>query len=349
MATGLTIRDFFKEYREATYSNQGSILLSEIEKNAYRAALTIEIVAYDAPRAINNKTLPENTHWGYATHFRGSTVTLNQPIKFVKFRAFDIINDGIWQYHQHTENVRLTKAFSESAANSILQSELLSETQTKIVDFYLQLISNLPEQIEEDLQWILSFTYRPEEPESNGLQDYTGFPIASPFPDIVKFKTDIPASFKFRLETWYLVNPAVYIVANPTDTGDETEGEDEYPQPDPGDGDGDGAEFPPASAPDPNADPRDGDPSAANGSGVWNVPIRFFDPGNNAFCNNIPRGLIQLRGFPDEPPQKEFTGPTNPNTGGRPGRYFTSIASAAFSGDCGNAVDGLPVFFADND
>ena len=81
LATGLLIRDFFKDYRELRYSNSGSIGFSEVEKNAYRLALTLEVTHIDAPRYGSRKTLPENTHYGYCTLFRGSTVTDTVPIK----------------------------------------------------------------------------------------------------------------------------------------------------------------------------------------------------------------------------------------------------------------------------
>ena len=347
MPTGLLIRDFVKVYREVRYSNQGSIRLSEIEHNAYLNRLTLEITHFDSYRSINYKTLPDNTHWGYLTSFKGSSVTNNLAVKFAKQRVFEHINQGIWNYHSAEENVRLTKGFSESAANSILESELLEEAQTKAVDFYLELISNLPEQIEEDLQWILSFTYRGEGEPPTSNQDYTAFPVASPFPDVFKFLSDIPCSFLFRLESWYLVNPAIYITSNPTDTSDETEDESEYPTPEPGDGSGQGQEFPPAGAPDPGSDPRDfADDVGEPGTGVWTFTIGFSDPGNNPACNNIPAGFFELRGFPDEEPQREFTGPPT-STGGRPGRFFTSVDSFTHSGDCALGGPGSPTFTAD--
>lgn len=231
MTNSLIVRDFTKVYRELRFQNEGSFRLSEIEHNAYLNRLTLEVTHYDAYRSVSYKTNPDNTHWGYCTTFKGSSVSQNIPVKFAKQRVFECINQGIWAYHQETENVRLTKSFTESTANSILQSDLLSETQKTIVDFYLDLIGNLPDQIDEDLQWILSFTYRPDPPPQSGNKSYTAFPLASPFPDIFKFKGDVPLSFLFRLESWYLVNPAVYIVANPTDTGDATEDEEEYPEP----------------------------------------------------------------------------------------------------------------------
>lgn len=347
MPTGLQIRDFFKQTRAVQYTDQGSFRLSEVEHNAYLNRLTVEITHYDANRSINFKSLPESTHWGYLTSFKGSSVIDNMAVKFVRQRVYEHINTGLWNYHTAEENVRLTKAFSESAANSILQSELLEGAQTKIVDFYLSLIGNLPEQIESDLQWILSFTYRPDEPQGETNQDYTAFPIASPFPDVWKFKGDIPCSFKFLLESWYLVNPAVYIVSNPTDTSDETENEDEYPTPEAGDGDGQGEEFPPSSSPPSGSDPRDFEEGLEEGTGTWTFTISFGDGGGNPFCLQVPAATIALRGFPNEPPKKRFTGPRKMPEGGTPGEYYTSVDTAMFGGDCTVSDVVNPVFIAD--
>ena len=255
------------------YSNSGAIDFTEIEKNAYRLSLTLEITHVDAPRYSNLKSLPETTHYGYATLFRGSTVTELLPIKFVKYRVFDIINNGIWAYHQSTEDVAtsdsalvlalkyyLTEALPELAtgfapgiiAREVLQSGPLGELGFEILTRILEAAGGLGEEL------------------PSGDSEYRAFPIASPFPDIVKFKADIPCSFLFRLESWYLVNPVVYIVDNPTDSGDETEGENEYPEPEQGDGEGDGSEFPPSSPIPVTRDPRDFD-----GSNLPPIPPPF--------------------------------------------------------------------------
>lgn len=289
MATGLLIRDFFKEYRELRYSNSGSIALSEIEHNAYRASLTLEITHIDAPRYGSLKTLPENTHYGYVTLFRGSTVTETIPIKYPKFRVFDINNQGIWNYHQATESLQILGGVSVGAANEVGRGILsrLGDLATGTICFVGGLRRDVPE---EALGWeyILDF-FDCDEPDGGAgsiSSAYRGFPVATPFPDIAKFKADVPVSFLWRLETWYLVNPAVYIVDNPTDTGDETDGEDEYPVPEQGDGDGDGSEFPPSDAADPNADPRDfGGGNGVNAPGVTNVFADFVAYPNPQFSN----------------------------------------------------------------
>lgn len=268
MPTGLLIRDFFKDYRELRVTNSGSIAPSEIEKNAYRLSLTLEITHLDAPRYSNLKTLPENTHFGYCTLFRGSSVIETIPIKYPKFRVFDIINQGIWNYHQNTENVGLS-----DAGLAIALKYYLSETLPALNEEFSP--GWLTRELVDDsavgdfgLSWytkILAVATDLGEaiPADDSL--YRAYPVASPFPDIAKFKADVPCSFLWRLEAWYLVNPAIYIVDNPTDSGDATEGEDEYPIPDQGDGDGDGNEFP---SPDPipsGRDPRDF-PSGATSS-----------------------------------------------------------------------------------
>lgn len=349
MTNSLIVRDFFKEYREVRYSDSGSLHLTEIEHNAYLNRLTVEVTHYDAPRAQNLKTLPENTHWGYLTALKGSSVVSNTPIKFVKQRAYECINQGIWEYHQSTENINILSSFDLEIAQ-IVVAKLLDEG-VPIPGFEKFLVLN--EAAEDNnlpvLEWLVGIEDSGSSDFPAEVDPYTAYPIASPFPDIFKFKSDIPCSFVFRLESWYLVNPAVYIVANPTDSSDATEGEDEYPTPEQGDGDGDGAEFPPSDAPDPNADPRDGNPETANGSGVWNIRIKLSDPGSNSACNTVAPFLLQLRGFPDKPPEKEYTGPPKASTGGRPGRFFTSVDQQSFNGDCEWNVDSIPAFFGDND
>lgn len=233
MATGLLIRDFNKQERELRYENSGSILLSGIEKNAYRLALTLEITHISGVRYSNLKTLPENTHFGYVTLFRGSTVTDLVPIKFPKFRIFDIRNDAIWHYHQQTELNHLmsvlvaeTGLAYHSAHLAITEGSGFGTVRKNIVNWARG--TTTPEGAQEYYEaQIVDLA----EDESDPELTYRAYPIASPFPDIVKFKSDLPASFLFRLEAWYLVNPVVYIADNPTDDGDETEGENQYPEP----------------------------------------------------------------------------------------------------------------------
>ena len=347
MPTGLLIRDFEKVYREVRYSNQGSIRLSEIEHNAYLNRLTLEITHYDAYRSISYKTLPDNTHWGYLTSFKGSSVTNNLAIKFSKQRVFEHINQGIWDYHQATENLNISNAATQSGVNSLISGGVLGEATDALVRIFVEAKDALGESFSNAAAWLVGYEALGDNDQGEPDSTYTAFPIASPYPDVFKFLSDIPCSFLFRLESWYLVNPTVYITSNPTDTSDETEDENEYPSPDPGDGSGQGAEFPPSSAPASGSDPRDFEEDVGQpGTGVWTFTIQFSDPGNNAACNNIPAGFFELRGFPDEPPQREFTGPPT-STGGRPGRFFTSVASFSHSGDCALGGPGSPTFTAD--
>lgn len=260
MSTGLLIRDFFKDYRELRVTNSGSIAPSEIEKNAYRLSLTLEITHLDAPRYSNLKTLPENTHFGYCTLFRGSAVTDTIPIKYPKFRVFDIINQGIWNYHQFNESVVMNDAGLAVALDYYLSSILPELAADYEPGWLIRELIDSSAVGDFGLSWysrILSIATSLGEAIPDEDQKYRAYPIASPFPDIAKFKSDVPCSFLWRLEAWYLVNPAIYIVDNPTDSGDETEGEDEYPVPAQGDGDGDGDEFPPSDPIPSGRDPRD--------------------------------------------------------------------------------------------
>lgn len=283
MASGLNVRDFFKEYRELRYENSGSIGFTDVEKNAYRLSLTLEVTHVDAPRYSSLKTLPENTHYGYLTLFRGSTVTETIPIKYPKFRVFDIRNQAIWNYHQANEIVRVLGGAAEQvaveASNLVVSS--LDPSFQAVLCFAIRLV--LSEQGEQDLGWILSVLGCDSGPEpASGVEQYRAFPIASPFPDIAKFKADIPCSFLWRLEAWYLYEPEFYESNAPTDDGDATEGENEFPNPEQGDGDGDGDEFPPADPPGEGRDPRDfSGGSVPPGAGVTFEVEVLADPG---FC-----------------------------------------------------------------
>lgn len=257
--TGLLIRDFSKQYRELRYSDSGSIEFSEIEHNAYRLSLTLEITHLDGVRYSNLKTLPENTHYGYCTLFRGSTVTENIPIKFPKFRIFDIINQGIWNYHQATENVQVIDSLMGGYGLYYHSAHLALAESESPVGSLVRGVGRLAipdgQGEGERLYWESQVEELTE--EFDGDDGYRAYPIATPFPDLAKFKGDLRCSFLWRLEAWYLVNPLVYVLDNPTDTGDDTEDESEYPEPDEGDGDGDGDSFPPSSPIPASRDPRD--------------------------------------------------------------------------------------------
>lgn len=258
MPTGLNIRDFTKVYRELRYANEGAIRLSEVEHNAYLNRLTIEITHYDAYRSVNYKSNPETTHWGYCTAFKGSSVISNQPIKFVKQRVFEGINQGIWNYHEATESVKLSVAATESGVNSLIAGGVLGGATGALISLFVEAVEGLENVAGPALAWLVGSEQAGENEGGGSGNSYTAYPITSPFPDVFKFKSDVPVSFLFRLESWYLVNPSVYAVSNPTDTSDETEGEDEYPEPEAGDGNGDSQDFPESSPNDPENDPRDG-------------------------------------------------------------------------------------------
>lgn len=260
MPTGLLIRDFFKQYRELRFTNSGSFELSEIEHNAYLNRLTIEIDSIDAPRYANNKTNPRHTHFGYLTTFKGSSVLAKVPIEFVRQRVLETINQGVWDYHQATESVGLADSGLAVALDYYLESVLPDVAADYEPGWVIRELVDSSAVGEFGLEWyarILEAAGGLGDAIPNENQEYRAYPIASPYPDIFKFKADVPVSFRFRLESWFLVSPAIYIADNPTDTDDETEGEDEYPEPELGDGDGDGSEFP---EPDPipsGRDPRD--------------------------------------------------------------------------------------------
>lgn len=258
MATGLGIRDFTKVYRELRYAGEGAFRLSEVEHNAYLNRLTIEVTHYDASRSVSYKTNPENTHWGYLTSFKGSSVISNIPVKFVRQRVYENINQGIWDYHNAEESADVITGAIQFFGNLALGELSSVGDGVGVVGILINAVEGVELLTAPAFAWLYEQITGEESPEDVPTKAYTPYPIVSPFPDVWKFKADIPISFLFRLESWYLVNPAVYITSNPTDTSDETEGEDEYPQPDEGDGDGDSQEFPTSSPNNTENDPRDG-------------------------------------------------------------------------------------------
>lgn len=343
MANGLLIRDLFRTYRELRFSDSGSITLSEIEHNAYSHRLTVEITHYDAPRAINEKTLPTNTHWGYLTSFKGSAVCDNTPVKFAKQRVYQEVNNGIWAYHQATETLNLNTAINESGINSLISGGVLGEATDALVRIFVKAKDALGDAVDNAANWLVGS--RPFEggESSDPLSGYTAFPIVSPFPDIFKFKADIPASFLFRLESFYLVNPAVYILSNPSETGDATEGEDQYPAPDGGNGDGTGDGFPIPDFPTEGSDPRDFGDANIGAVGQWSLTLKYFDAGNNPPCNQVPLRTVLIPGYINTPPVRVVTGPPN-STGAVPVSYRTPLATVPVAQDCGVRVEGEPFY-----
>lgn len=296
---GLLIRDFFKEYRELRFTTSGSFELSEIEHNAYLNRLTVQIDEIDSQRYLNRKTLPDHSHYGYLTMFKGTSVIERVPVEFPKQRVFEKINQGVWNYHHANEGLSLPMIGlgNQVARYAKRVADFLEDPDPvwiwEVPDYtIIDSISDLPvlELIFPDYEGIEGT--EGDQPPAN----YRAFPIASPFPDIFKFKGDIPLSFRFRLESWYLVNPSVYIVDNPTDTGDETEGEDEYHEPEIGDGDGDGSEFP---DPDPRPSGRDPRDFGNDGSDpMIQVLVKVFVSAYQEGC--VEYGETEQRVFPFE-------------------------------------------------
>lgn len=343
MPTGLLIRDLHKTYRELRFADSGSIALTEIEHNAYSHRLTVEITHYDAPRAINEKTLPTNTHWGYLTSFKGSSVLSSQAIKFARQRVYQGINTEIWAYHQATESLSLSTAATEAGVNALIAGGVLGDAVDAVVRLFVKAKDAVGDLVDNAANWLVGSRPFETGENDNPIASYTAFPIISPFPDIFKFKSDIPVSFLFRLESFYLVNPAVYILANPSETGDETEGEDQYPSPQAGDGDGAGNGFPPSDPNPEGSDPRDFGANNPGQVGSWSVNLAYSDPGGNPACNDVPPINRVLPGYSNSPPILRAEPPGEGET--KPTVYIrTPLASLPVARDCAIAIVGEPVF-----
>jgi hypothetical protein len=186
--------------------------------------------------------------------------------------VFDVVNSGIWQFHQHTESLKtavlLLSEMQVSVGNAIVERADDGWGSADICKV-IRWLDFVPDPLDRLTYFLSDCGAELPDPQAKDLETYRAFPIASPFPSIAKFKADIPCSFLWRLDAWYLVNPAVYVNDNPTDTGDETDGEDEYPVPD---SVPDSEDFPPSSAPQDGADTRDYGDGFGGGNGTAENP-----------------------------------------------------------------------------
>lgn len=255
----LGVRDFFKSTRELRFTDSGSIRLSGIEHNAYEIRLTVEITHVAGVNYENRKYLPPQGHYGYLTTLKGSSVSDSLPVSFPKERVYSQVFQGIWDWHNTVEN----RSVSDNLLSLMLYRYIAAEIYED-APFFLRMLWQLPfneEEQENYLEVQLEEIFGEDLPVIEGEivdndNGYRPYPVTSPYPDIFKFKADRPTSFLFRLECFYLVNPAFYITTSPVDTSDETEGEDEYPIPEitPA---GEPPDFPGPNGADPSSDPRD--------------------------------------------------------------------------------------------
>lgn len=251
-------REFFKQSRRENFDDSGSIRLTEVEQNAYRTVVTFEAVDLDGGRYFNTKTLPDNTHYGYATVFEGDSVVREVGVKYPLCRLSDTRNELLWHRYTTEELVDFIVQTSEATANATI--EALSEATPDILEFAIQLFNPTSETGDRVYEWLLSLVSQPD--DSQPPEQFTALPVDTPHPTVIKFKADLPMRFSLRLDSWFLANPVVYIFGSDVDSGEPTEGEGEYPDggdtgnPDGGSyGDGGESELPTDS------DPRDKDGS----------------------------------------------------------------------------------------
>lgn len=247
-------REFFKQSRRENFDDSGSIRLTEVEQNAYRNVITFEAVDLAAPRYFNFKTLPENTHYGYATYFEGDSVTKVEPIKFPLYRLSDSRNEMLWHFYQTQEVVNLIQGFNEAIANAVV--EQLKDTAPNLIRFLIELTEPTTGPADRIWEWVISLVSDDTQPPP--AEPFIPLPIDTPHPTVIKFKADVPMRFSLRLDSWFLANPVVYIVGSVVDTDEPTEDEGEYPDRD-GTGNPDGGTYGDGSeSPLPlDSDPRD--------------------------------------------------------------------------------------------
>jgi hypothetical protein len=218
-------REFFKQSRRENFDDQGSLRLTEIEQNAYRNIVTFEAVELMAPRYANFKTLPENTHYGYVTHFEGDSVTKVEGVKFPLYRLSDTRNEMLWHFYQLQEMLNLIQGFNESIANAVVEE--LKDSAPNLIQFVLELTEPGSGPADRVWEWLISLVDDPSNPPPS--EPFIPLPIDSPHPTVIKFSSDVPMRFSLRLDSWFLANPVVYVVGSVVDSEEPTEGEGEYP------------------------------------------------------------------------------------------------------------------------
>lgn len=241
------------------FDDEGSIRLSSIEQEAYRSIVTLEVNDVQGFRYKNFKHVPPSSFFGYCTIFEGSSVTKTVPVNYYRQRISDTRNLALWNRYAFEEVAQLVIGSSEATANAVIQE--LSEATPDLLEFVIQLFDPTSAAGEAFYGWLLSLVSDPSTvPDA---QEYLPPPVDTPHPTVLKFQSDLPARFSFLLDSWYLVNPASFIVGGVVDSSESTDGGNEYfdgGSPDGGSyGDGNEDDL------DPGSDPRDN----GNPNGVW--------------------------------------------------------------------------------
>jgi hypothetical protein len=253
----LSGREFFKESRRLNFDDSGSLRLSNIEQEAYRNIVTFEAVDIQGFRYRSFKYLPSQTFLGYATVFEGASVTRAIQLGWNLQRLSDTRNTGLWNRYAVKELAELVIGTSEATANAVIQE--LSAATPDLIEFVIQLFEPTSAAGDAFYGWLLSLVSDPSTvPDA---QEYRPLPIDTPHPTAIKVLTDVPCRFSLRLDSWYLVNPATFIVGGEVDSSEATDGEDQYGGGPDGTGNDDGGNYGDGneSSLDPNSDGRDKD------------------------------------------------------------------------------------------
>jgi len=255
----MTTREFFKESRLLRFDDSGSIRLSEIEQNAYRNVITFEAVDVVGFRYYNYKFNPAQSFYGNCTVFEGATASRTIPLHFIRQRLTDTRNEMLWHRYTTTEVVQFLESYSELTASE--------SSSGGAVEYLKEYVETLSDPIASAWEWVISKVIG----DGSGQTDdeYIPLPVDTPHPTVVKIKCDVPCRFLLHLDSWYLVNPVVYIVGSAVDSDEPQDDGSEFPDgggtdnPD-GGAFGDGNESPL----DPGSDARDKGEDAGWASGA---------------------------------------------------------------------------------
>ena len=259
-------RTFAKSERTETFSSEGSIRLTDIEKAAYFLAVDIEILGASTSRYQNYKINPPSTHWGYCSVFSGASVRGYFPVNFALARVYEGQSPETWLHFQLAE-LETIRGEADAAGLTAILKELISEFPggETLVSIWEEAVVPAGEFVAGVYRAAWRFLGIGEDVPEQAELTYTAMPVRSPHPTVIKFLSDIPLDFRFRLQAWHLINPVAYITGTiPVDGSDATDGEDEDRSPD-------GEIGRPYSDPDPDSDPDDFD--GTPGVGFNPIPL----------------------------------------------------------------------------
>jgi hypothetical protein len=286
-----------------TYREQGSYRFSEEQRSSMVLACSVEIVSVVREEYASLKSLPPNGHYGYAVIFHGADPVQRIDLEFPITRLFTVRNE---------------------LAVGVVGQYFLASTIVESLRTHYDCLSPVAKSC-ADL----------------GVGEFPPVVIPGHSETIVKVK--VPAGSQFNVIVYWVPIPDVEASNVEVDGSDGSDGQDEFGKPDKNPAGNPWEGNPNESDRNPNNDPRDYADGNQGETGTWNVPIRYFDAGNNPPCDDTEIVNFVIAGYRYSYPGLEFRGETN-SYGAKSGYLVTAIAEIKIAETCGAAIAGIPYF-----